>query len=555
MEAVSPDWTAFDTPARNHAIADLTRALSGAHPRLNPRFMDVNDGTPGLNRHVTLHAAPSSAELARLTLAGKPRGLAFVDGLTPVLAQPAPYLDFLFANTHPGAQIELLARPEETCTDGQLQQFIRQAQQAGFGLRHGPNPQSACVSLGLIRLAGPQQDFPVEGRESESILAPCQARLDIACRLVKGCAVLDAGGGTAIGARRFLAAGAASVVSLDVSEDALAHAHTMPADDRLRLVHWDMNAVPFPLEDDAFDVILCLEALEHTGNHAGIIAEFRRLLKPGGLLLISVPDLEFETVSARLNRCQNPHHVKVPARAELESLLAGFSETTWFRQADVVGSLITAESNADTITAMGSSLLDGSQLMRRPEVILALTRKPAGLSLLRAACADLSISDFRSRESPLRLHSSAAEGLIPARLRAEELELELLRDRFALWTRINEQRDLIEKLEARPQPPAPSLPTQALADLRRAVERLLQAQSDLVQREIAGCSQKLAQQQQQTLAETQRQILEAARVFGLIAERAEERAMRLEARVYDLEDRLSDLNGGGASAARLEESV
>jgi 2-polyprenyl-3-methyl-5-hydroxy-6-metoxy-1,4-benzoquinol methylase len=44
-----------------------------------------------------------------------------------------------------------------------------------------------------------------------------------------------------------------------------------------------------PFEDQSFDVILCLDVLEHLKNEDLSISEFRRLLKPKGMLVITVP--------------------------------------------------------------------------------------------------------------------------------------------------------------------------------------------------------------------------------------------------------------------------
>jgi SAM-dependent methyltransferase len=44
-----------------------------------------------------------------------------------------------------------------------------------------------------------------------------------------------------------------------------------------------------PFEDASFDTILCTEVLEHTREPWRVMAEFVRLLRPGGHVLISVP--------------------------------------------------------------------------------------------------------------------------------------------------------------------------------------------------------------------------------------------------------------------------
>lgn len=49
----------------------------------------------------------------------------------------------------------------------------------------------------------------------------------------------------------------------------------------------DANHIPIP--DDSFDVVLCTEMLEHVPEPVAVIAEFARILKPGGRLILTAP--------------------------------------------------------------------------------------------------------------------------------------------------------------------------------------------------------------------------------------------------------------------------
>lgn len=47
----------------------------------------------------------------------------------------------------------------------------------------------------------------------------------------------------------------------------------------------DLSTLPFP--DQSFDSVYCISVLEHTGEREAIVQEFRRVLKPGGQLIVT----------------------------------------------------------------------------------------------------------------------------------------------------------------------------------------------------------------------------------------------------------------------------
>ena len=81
---------------------------------------------------------------------------------------------------------------------------------------------------------------------------------------------------------------AGRVVAADVSMLALERAaRRAPQADVLLL----RDGEPLPAADDAFDVVWAGETLEHAADVTGLLAEVRRVLRPGGTLLVTTPNL------------------------------------------------------------------------------------------------------------------------------------------------------------------------------------------------------------------------------------------------------------------------
>jgi len=53
----------------------------------------------------------------------------------------------------------------------------------------------------------------------------------------------------------------------------------------------DLNRDDLPFDDDHFDLVTCTEVLEHIENHHRVIREVGRILKPGGVFFLSVPNM------------------------------------------------------------------------------------------------------------------------------------------------------------------------------------------------------------------------------------------------------------------------
>jgi ubiquinone/menaquinone biosynthesis C-methylase UbiE len=102
---------------------------------------------------------------------------------------------------------------------------------------------------------------------------------------VGGMHVLDAACGPGLYTKELLARGAevtAFDASLAMLELARANAAAMPVQ-----VDHAILGEPLPYPDDAFDAIVCALAIHYAGDRAAAFAEFFRVLRPGGALVVS----------------------------------------------------------------------------------------------------------------------------------------------------------------------------------------------------------------------------------------------------------------------------
>lgn len=88
---------------------------------------------------------------------------------------------------------------------------------------------------------------------------------------------------------------------------------------------------PLPFPDGCFDAILCTQVLEHVEDLGGTVAEMRRVLRPGGLLLVSVPAI-YQVHGA-------PHDYRRFTEHGLASELRGFRIQTLSRHGGIGSAL------------------------------------------------------------------------------------------------------------------------------------------------------------------------------------------------------------------------
>jgi ubiquinone/menaquinone biosynthesis C-methylase UbiE len=100
--------------------------------------------------------------------------------------------------------------------------------------------------------------------------------------------ILDAGCGTGALLDRLKNQTGVELFGLDYSGQALAYTRGRG---HVRLVQGDLTRLPFP--DGTFDVITALDVVEHIREDERALREAHRVLRSGGVLLVSVPAFRF----------------------------------------------------------------------------------------------------------------------------------------------------------------------------------------------------------------------------------------------------------------------
>jgi len=240
--------------------------------------------------------------------------------------------------------------------------------------------------------------------------------------------VLDAACGEGYGSALLARAGA-QVLGLDIDPASVEHARSRYADVAgLRFERADVTALDH-LESAGFDLVVSFETLEHVHAQEHMLAGFRRLLKPNGLLLVSSPDRRnYSELRGYHNEC----HVRELYREELETLLhAQFPALQLYAQKLVFASLLWDPDRAPAGAGAATLAADGS-LRPWPDYapLYYLVACAADARLLPPAGAlhcfgDAGESVYEHYNDEIRRHIAAGHRLI-----AQEREIADLRARL-----------------------------------------------------------------------------------------------------------------------------
>ncbi len=177
----------------------------------------------------------------------------------------------------------------------------------------------------------------------QGILSVHQVRYEFAKKYCAGKAVLDVASGAGYGSA-LLAEVAESVVGADLDQEAVNFARCSYR--RSNLVYRVEDAQALSFESAFFDTVVSFETIEHLSDIPRYLNEVRRVLKPGGIYVVSTPKVRRTT-----KKPKNPHHTVEFSNEDFRALLRKYFHVVelhgqvrvqgrvhyWLQKLDVVG--------------------------------------------------------------------------------------------------------------------------------------------------------------------------------------------------------------------------
>lgn len=140
-------------------------------------------------------------------------------------------------------------------------------------------------------------------------------RYGLTISFIRNCTVLDLACGSGYGSN-LMAQYAKEVIGVDIDEPTVLEARKRYKSPNLRFKTG--SAEKTNLNSRYFDVVVSFETIEHHDKHEEMMEEIKRILKPGGILIISSPDKYYYS---DVRSFKNQYHVKELYENEFKRLL------------------------------------------------------------------------------------------------------------------------------------------------------------------------------------------------------------------------------------------
>jgi SAM-dependent methyltransferase len=365
--------------------------------------------------------------------------------------------------------------------------------------------------------------------------------------------VLDVASGEGYGSA-LLAQVAKSVVGVDIAEESVEHAkaaHGMPG---LIFLHGDARRIP--CSDSSFDAVVSFETLEQFYQHAEFLAEIRRVLRPGGLFIVSSPERD---VYSPAGGTPNPYHVRELTHTEFDALMRqNFQHVALYGQRPLLGSALMAEEPPASTTPLltferrDGRLFEASTGLPRPIYLVAVASDAAFSPCIGSLYIETSGIEaiFATAAASRQENQSLTERLIKEREYAQRVQAELNRRDVQLADQVTEaqawHRQLVEL----------NLEHEALG--RQVV--VLEEHVARANGQIAMLTEQLAGQDERLAASDAGRAALVAAHGRLLEQRAarharQESALRAELKRLTLSTSLDRTQSGGTVARQTEIDV
>jgi SAM-dependent methyltransferase len=338
-----------------------------------------------------------------------------------------------------------------------------------------PNPNSTVDPETTSAEAHPERFDAGEHGGGKLMEAEHRGRYWWAAQIATGMDILDAACGTGYGMAILAGAGAAGVTGIDLDRDAV-EAARRTCGSAGEVVEGDVRELPF--DDDRFDLVVCWETIEHVADGARVVAEFRRVLRPDGILLISSPNPDVYPAG-------NEHHVHEYRPQELTALVREhFGQTARYAQSPRLASAIepapgTAPHSNGAVQVNGGGNGTGAGEHPAPQVRSTIATEPGAETYGIVAASEVPLpqldpmvalgGDFEVRWWSEQVESITAE----AQAAVKRVELETQRHLAAVAERETELRQRLQETAA-----ALYTANQELAQLPILDHRVSQAQAE-----------------------------------------------------------------------------
>ena len=173
-------------------------------------------------------------------------------------------------------------------------------------------------------------------------------RYAIARGFVAGKTVLDIASGEGYGSN-LMAEVAKHVVGVDVDSMIIDHASSRYRRPNLKFLQGSTDQIP--IAASSVDVVVSFETLEHHDRHEEMYREIKRVLVPGGLLVISTPDKKY---FSDLTGHRNDYHIKELYKEDFLALTKKhFQNVTLQSQVSAAASIICGDDDVGSFSLFG----------------------------------------------------------------------------------------------------------------------------------------------------------------------------------------------------------